>query len=485
MAIHKADKTYLEALLELICQFHDQLSNLKDRGYPSKCPKDLLDCLIEASQILTQRVQTIISSSMTGNISIEDLLSQASDIYDFIEFFQSFVLPIIRNSDSQSVPSELVRPFERIAGSVFPGSKLMVSSVPENNYYFSEISPKIKEFFSSLQIDTVLSGYGMDSRDIFHLQLSNNPPCNILSHCLLGHEIGHAIYLKNNVEQTISPLIQFDQNAVKRTADSMYRSFMASLSSTTIPQQIGLQQTRQSIEYLVSIQLPIITTSWAEELFSDIIGTGLFGPAFICSLSILLLPFDDIDISSESHPPSRFRIQSCLTALNRNDPDDPGYGYKDLSKTNRNTEYDCLVKPWKEAVGIKFHWPTEEPYKTVYRTILGIKNRIIGEAKRQLGDNAFSYSRFAAQVPKLRSRLISWLPPNEYQTKRGEQFNTSSIQAIFNSGWLSYLEDMDGFVRLFPQFTETDIRKKFYQLVIKGVDLANIQHKWKEMGANV
>jgi hypothetical protein len=480
MAIRKSEKTYLDALLELTGQFNDQLSNLKDRSYPSKCPQSLIACLLKASEILTQRVSGIIASSAEDAISVEDLLSQASDIYDFIEFFQSYVLPIIRSSDSQSVPSELVRPFEHIADSIFTGSKLLVSSVPENNYYFSEISPKIKALFSSLDLESILKEHEMDTDDIYHLQLSNNPPCNILSHCLLGHEIGHAIYLKNIVEQRISPLIQFDENVVKHTADSIFQSLMARLSTTTVPSQIALQQTKQSIEYMTRIQLPIIATSWAEELFSDFVGTGLFGPAFVCSLSILLLPFDDIDETSDSHPPARFRIQSCLTALNRNDPENPGFGYKALYKSHKNTEYDCLVKPWKEAVGAIIKWPTEEPYKTVFQAVLKIKGEIIQEAKKQLDKNVFTFPQFSSEVPPLRNRLIDWLPPNEYQKKRGEPFTTSSLQAIFNAGWLSYLEDMNKHVSLFPQFEETEIRKKFYQLVIKGVDLGNIQHKWEE-----
>lgn len=321
----------------------------------------------------------------------------------------------------------------------------------------------------------------MDSSDIFHLQLSNNPPCNILSHCLLGHEIGHAVYQKNKVEQAISPYIQFDEKVVKRTADSIFQSLMANLSSATKPQQIGLQQTRQSIEYITKIQLPIITSSWAEEMFSDFVGVGLFGPAFICSLSILLLPFEDVDTPSESHPPSRFRIQSCLTALNRNDPDDPGYGYKGLYESKRNTEYDFLVQPWKEAVGTKFQWPSEEPYKTVYRMVQQIKDKLILAAKTQLGPNIFTRGQFITEVPILRKRLTDWLPPNEYQRKLGGPFTTSSIQAIFNAGWLSYLEDMPDFMRLFPQFSETQIRSKFYELLTKGVDLANIHSKWMEL----
>ena len=89
----------------------------------------------------------------------------------------------------------------------------------------------------------------LDTTDLFHLQLSNNPPCNILSHCLLGHEIGHEIDLKNKVEDIVSPLINFDESVIKNTADSILQSIARDLTASGVPQQLNLQQTKDSIEY--------------------------------------------------------------------------------------------------------------------------------------------------------------------------------------------------------------------------------------------
>ena len=84
------------------------------------------------------------------------------------------------------------------------------------------------------------------------------------------------------------------------------------------------------------------------------------------------------------------------------------------------------------------------------------------------------------KVPLLRKRLLDWLPPNEYQDGVGEQFEIASIHAKFTAGWLSYLEDMENILTLFPKFTELVIRKKYYQLLSKGVDLAEIHRRWDE-----
>lgn len=196
MAVRKADQVYLESLLELNYSFGEQLSNLRDKTYPATCVVALIKSLSHASEILMTRLRSILEESTQNAADPEDILANASDIYDFIEYFQSYVFPILRNSDSASVPSELIRPLERLSSSIFPDCRLVISSVPETNYYFSEISPKIKEFFDNLHIENVLADEDIEAHDIFHLQLSANPACSILSHCLLGHEIGHAIYKK-------------------------------------------------------------------------------------------------------------------------------------------------------------------------------------------------------------------------------------------------------------------------------------------------
>ena len=96
--------------------------------------------------------------------------------------------------------------------------------------------------------------------------------------------------------------------------------------------------------------------------------------------------------SNETHPPSRFRVQSCINALVRNDP---GFGYRNLKKRHKRIELNCLIKPWSEAVGSLFHWPNnDEVQRAVFHLIVSIKSQIILAAINQLGDNLFTYGSF-------------------------------------------------------------------------------------------
>lgn len=240
-----------------------------------------------------------------------------------------------------------------------------------------------------------------------------------------------------------------------------------------------LQQTREYVDYITRIQLPIVASNWAEEIFSDLIGTGLFGPAFISSLSLLLLPSQDLDSADEAYPTSRFRVQTCINALDRTDP---GFGYKELNrKSTTNLDYDHLIKPWREVVGSQIRWPIDTMYKTVFNSILRMKHNLVNEAKELLRDNKYSYSDFASEVPKLRTRLLAWLPPNEYQTTVGGDFKVAKIQAIFNAAWLAYLDDIKTLTAMFPQFPDIKVHSKFCDLVTKGIDLSDIQVRWRSI----
>ncbi|MBI2855027.1 MAG: dCTP deaminase [Chloroflexi bacterium] len=418
MAIRKADKVYLECLLELNSGFGEQLLAIQDGDYPGSCAVALIKSLDQASRVLAGRIRDLIRESQRASADAEDILAEASNIYDFIDYFQSFVFPVLRSSDIRSVPAELVRPLERLSALLFPDSKLIISSVPVTNYYFSEISPKIKEMFENLDIGGILAEQGIGSSEIFHLQLSANPPCGILSHCLLGHEIGHALYKKAGLENRIPPLLVFEEAAITRCVDSHLQSMAANLNASG-PTQMALQQTREFVEYVTRVQLPIMGSSWAEEMFSDIVGTGLFGPAYVCSLALLLLPYEDMDSPSDGYPPSRLRVQACINALDRTDP---GFGYRKLKVGSESRkDYDSLVKPWREVVGSQYKWPDQEPYRTVFESVLGIKANIINEAKAALSKSRYSPVDFGTEVPTLRARIADWLPPNEYQQGVGAE----------------------------------------------------------------
>jgi hypothetical protein len=190
---------------------------------------------------------------------------------------------------------------------------------------------------------------------------------------------------------------------------------------------------------------------------------------------MFLLPFTQIDDSSDSHPSNRLRVQLSINALERSDP---GFCYRLLYKPNLKDDFEPLIKPWKQLIGVR-HIPPQDPvHKIAFEAVITIKDKIIKEAKSALGGKYFHPSSYSKEVPQLRKRLGDWLPPNEYQIKVGDKFNIASLQGIFNSGWLSYIEDMPNFVSSLQRLSESEVKSRFYGLVSKGIESSEIQLRW-------
>jgi len=478
MAIRRAEQVFLDALLERCISFSAEVRNSQIKDFPSNAPRILANCLFKASEALINRTNELIAKSRQNEeIDPQEVLGEASNIYDFVDFSTSYLCPIIRSSVSTNVPSELVRPLERIAYSAFPKCQILIGAVPELNYYFTKISPYISELFTNLGIDNILSEGGYPE-DLFHLQLCSNPPCGILAHCMLGHELGHAIYEKVGAEDRLRLRIILNEETVERLINIRHGRYIEEVSTTGIerqPTQLILDRTKAFIGYLTRIELPMIAGKWVKELFCDVIGTGIFGPSYICSLSVLLLPFSDIDRLSHTHPSSRYRIQTCIHALERSDP---GFCFRKLKGHPSEKELEHLIQPWREIVGARVTSIDDPLYKAVFEAVIRIRDEIVHEAKSALEGRYFSPSRFKAVVPILRKRIVNWCPPNEYQLNRGGDFEIASLEEIFNAGWLSYLQDMEYFRILFKDFTEDKIKGKFHALLLKGVESSDIQMRW-------
>ena len=486
MATNKAQAIFLDTLVERCESFVAETRIVNALDYPSKAPKILAACLFKAAERIRSRAGELRQAyEQTNQIPpLDEMQTEASNIYAFLVFNSSYICPMLRNASITNVPAEMVLPMETIARLVFPDCQIVIGGVSELNYYFLEIGEGILQMFSSVDLDDVLQGERLPSQ-LFRLQVCLNPPCGILLHCLLGHEIGHAIYKNKQISSKILPHLSYKQRAFKELVDVRLQQLMGEFSrgSGQTPTQLILEQTREFAEYVTRMQVFTIASYWIEELFCDIIGTGLFGPAFICASSMFLLPFSQIDETSDTHPSSKLRIQWSINALERNDP---GFGYKHLREDSGEVALELLIQPWKQLVGTKATIPRDAVHKVVFDTVIKVRGKVIEEAKSALGAHFFRPSYFKKEVYPLRERLRNWLPPNEYQMTAGNPFTIASLQGIFNAGWLSYVEDMPYFVSLFKErLSENEIRSRFYGLVSKGIESSQIQLRWQNAKDNL
>lgn len=479
MASGDASRIFLDVLVDRCRFLASELDSLLARDYPSAAPNVLGNCLRKACQELLTRAKNLREAGQQiDRIPNDEIMLEASNIYDFVDSATTVLCPILRASSTAEVPSELVLPMERMARLMFPGSQVIVEATPEINYYFKELASNVRNLFSSLELDDILTQLAFPD-ELFRLQLCSNPPNGILTHCLLGHEIGHAVYEKKEADKTLLPLLRFDEEAIRRFVDSRLGQMREQISvePREAPMQLALEETRDFLQYMLKTEIGIIAARWVREIFCDIVGVGLLGPAFICSAGIFMLAFEDIDHPTLTHPPSRLRIQLALRALER---DDPGFGYRRLLSGPSSDAVRSVTYPWKESVGTNVVRPTGVQQRVVFDAVYRLGDDIIRQAKRCLQGSFLYPGWFNREVPMLRNRIRGGLPPNEFKPSAGEKFNIATLQGIFNAGWLCYMNDLSHFGSLHADLTEEEVKSRFYGLIAKGMESSEIQKRWSE-----
>jgi len=474
MAASKAIRIFLHTLKEQYRLSENEVASLRTIHYPSEASITLINCLSQGIERLGSRIDELSRAAETDSVPIEEIKIEAATIQTFIEFLNGELCPIVRNSSIPQIPSEIVRPAERIASSLFPNCQIIINAVYEQNYYFTNLGERIDRMFQMIDCSDILETNHF-KKDLFFLRLCLKPPCGVLNHCILGHELGHELYLKNQAIQQLSQLLHFSQDDLNRLTEQYLARFNSQAQASGSPIRIPLEQSSQYIQYYLKGTLLESAMRWVKEIYCDIVGVGIFGPAFICAQSILFLPFKNIDLCDEYYPPNRVRVQLAIKALERSDP---GYGYRKYSKYDDLAE--TLIDPWKEFVTTHATEPDQEFFKVVFRSVYNIKDKIIESAKNALQGKYYKYSQIENEANLLKARILDGLPPNEYQRDKGEEFITANLQSILNAGWMAYLRDMQAFAALMPSVPEYEATTRFFGLLSKGIESGELQLAWNE-----
>lgn len=479
MAFVDARGVFLDSLVDQCQSLVFELDSVISLDFPSQTPKMLAGTISRAAQSLLGRaIELRASCQGEKDAQIQrEIILEASSIHDFVNFMLSDMCPVIRGSQTSEVSSEIVAPMERIVRDLFPHSQTIMKSTPAHNYYFREIASVLRKFLSHFSFEDLLQQDGWPD-EIFLLEASSNPPNGILSHCMLAHEIGHALWRKTKAEEELLPRIRVDDKELRAFVGSLLaeQGQEAGEAEPDKPTQIALQETGPRLEFLWRTILTSVAANWVEEIFCDAVAVGLLGPASICAQSLFLLPGTDIDHFTESHPPARLRIQVAIRALTRSDP---GFGYRKLDKPRFQKIVLPLIAPWKQYVGTAYVRP--KPWGNMaFDAVTKVTSDIVRRAVRALGRARFSPAAFNVQVPPLFQRIHQGLPPNEYKLEEENDFTVGAPQAILNAAWLSFLYDMELFAKYMPERSEHAIKRRFYDLISKGVGCSEIQRRWHE-----
>jgi len=254
------DRPLTIKVLSLIEKTKSRLNQLDHKKFPSE--------ITEKARKLLLNILDKFSNPNTLNPSI---LS-----YQFLLELQSFV-DDIESSTIDHISWPIISYCDEIWNSIFNDKDRMIfySLTRDHNYYLYRFSNElikhlnVSPLISSPQINELL-----ENKVIYCLNLASLEKENVPLYAMIGHEFGHAVFhahylrIEKLLVQNISNL--FNQ-----------------LEEDSIPENI------------ISI-IKVIVRSYAIELFSDLIGTLIMGPAFLllnlqCSYYFLSIPSENYD----------------------------------------------------------------------------------------------------------------------------------------------------------------------------------------------
>ncbi len=251
-----------------------------------------------ARNLLLETLNTTAEKSFLSAMNPETLYSSLIHIQGLVEQIEA--------SNSAHISWPLVSCCDHIWKQFYPRGEAQIfySVMTEHNYGIASFSSRLERLIEKIlppsQIDKVLKG-----QKLYCLQLASLEDENLPLYANIGHEFGHALYWSN--ENVILQLLA-------QECDAVFKLITAELNKL----DAALAHKRQ-------IKTVWIIRAIATELFCDLIGFLISGPAFLLSLHEMAWGVDQGTWSARltptaanirAYPSFRFRLH-CLRNLDR------------------------------------------------------------------------------------------------------------------------------------------------------------------------
>ncbi|HUN53577.1 MAG TPA: hypothetical protein VMU29_00310 [Smithella sp.] len=273
--------------LSLIARTIKILNRIDESNFPTLTTKDAVSLLQKALKWL---------ENPSNLESIDPVV-----LYNRLFAMQKFV-EIVEDSSSDRISWPLVSYCDDIWKKLFPGgeSKIFYSITSQHNYFISPYSDGLAIAMNGLMPLSEIKN--ITDNNIYCLQLASTEDANLQLYANIGHEFGHAIFYNREKE-----LIQ--------SLDSNFTNLMHNISS-----DVSSKDAANAVR--IMIRILYVINKIATELFCDLVGIRLMGPAFFLSFyelswgqdnsvwNIMLSP-DNNMISA--YPSFHFRLDCLFT----------------------------------------------------------------------------------------------------------------------------------------------------------------------------
>jgi len=456
--------------------FSERIRRAKRMQYPSEIEPELLRFLDSANSLIRQQLEELKSDPGFADLpdrEAETQLLRFSILYTHL----CFAAALVEGASQTQAVAELAAPLKRTLVPVLGTANLLLHPLPEINYSFLDLGELLNSVVNEM-------GLTQDAlpRDLYAVGFPSLQEEWSLMHCIIGHELGHALYKRFRMVDKIGPLIRIDEAKINDLVGSIHRDVWGYEADAHAPVESQAQLPLGSVQLRAATYKAVsrVLEYWIEEICSDGIGLHLFGPAFLLSAISFLANTRGLDYCSDDHPPARMRFRILFSLLRLRMPvgqskNGPWSSYQPVL----GQHVAAFLDTWESLVNaadVGF----SNPYHAIAGSaILAVYPRMCARLQKLISQSLqYDIRQHVGDIEHLERDILLSIPPNE--VRGGDGMRPAALASIFNAGWRAYL---GGVQRLAKEngWSAWEAKAKLNQWVAKGIELAEVQTRWGEV----
>jgi hypothetical protein len=366
--------------------------------------------------------------------------------------------------------------FSRVLERLVPGRPPIFRPVRDFNY-------ELEEFHSSDFAGLLLAGTNKHQWPMLFITLPTGLLDSPRSHILVAHEIGHAVAAVHREKNTtpssgpaaaLTPLLPHPKPARKEVLEIAKERWNE--VGLPAPQKPGGPQPTAEAAILLELVAEVganiddLVSAWLEELFSDAVGTALFGPAFLVSMLEVLLTTGSLDRGTASHPPLAARLQCIGRTLQHVD-----MGFTaDSFPTNLRSRFETVMANTSTVLtaAVTLVDSTDRLASLVRTLVLGKLDEVVAVAVEHAKRSGLLYT--SAQFDSDRKAYVTEF----VQTGVPPIGKDISIASVLNVGQVLCSDHLADFCPGVDDVREKE--RRVDDLLLKAIELNEMAMTWGE-----
>lgn len=402
----------LECLASRINSLAAEIQRVRAKDHPYEEPRIVYDVLLSAldrrSKVFSDHVR-LFRRPEKGKFLEATCETLAIDLHTIAELFS-----LVDRVDSSRIPFEILRALSWAAEQLVGiKCRVVVRLDPIFNYSIFSTERVVTHYNWHADWVNVIARRDWNYDDILWLGIPSALSGSILVNALAAHEIGHLLFYKQ--KDALIPIISKIYATVLPDHQSRLQEHIVAEveRAEPLPPTKDIYNTKAGA---LSLRLQQTALDWCEEVYSDLVGARLLGPAYLAAFDRVLVGKHP---PSSSHPPNQLRRDIVKDYIEKTAPKlsiDPVW-----ASLTTSTEHPS----W----GNNPVWNFEE---TVCRAIAAPFRETLQTISSPFDED---FEAFSSMVSEMEAHIEHLSPPSVVLRARSQWLDSKGFWAIFYVAW--------------------------------------------------